>query len=259
MANTILELKNIEKHFGMVIALAGVSIAIKEGEVHCLLGDNGAGKSTLIKTMSGVHRPTKGEILLDGKSVAFAGARDAIDGGIATVFQDLAMIPLMSVTRNFFLGREPRKRFGPFRFYDFETANRVTMEEMTRMGIRLREPGQAVGTLSGGERQSVAIARAVYFGARVLILDEPTSALGVRQTANVLATIDRVRSKGVGVVFITHNVRHALAIGDRFTVLNHGKTLGTALRGEVSHDELQNLMAGGQELVELESSLRGRV
>jgi simple sugar transport system ATP-binding protein len=259
MGKTILELRNIEKHFGMVIALAGVSIAINEGEVHCLLGDNGAGKSTLIKTMSGVHQPTKGQILLDGNQVVFAGARGAIDGGIATVFQDLAMIPLMSVTRNFFLGREPKKGFGPFRFYDFEKANRVTMEEMTRMGIRLREPGQAVGTLSGGERQSVAIARAVYFGARVLILDEPTSALGVRQTANVLATIDRVRSNGVGVVFITHNVRHAMAIGDRFTVLNHGKTLGTALRGEVSHDELQNLMAGGQELVELESSLRGRV
>ncbi|WP_413990799.1 ATP-binding cassette domain-containing protein [Labrys okinawensis] len=259
MATPILELRNIEKHFGLIIALAGVSIAINEGEVHCLLGDNGAGKSTLIKTMSGVHRPTNGQILLDGKETVFNGARGAIDGGIATVFQDLAMIPLMSVTRNFFLGREPKKRFGPFQFYDFDKADRITMEEMTRMGIKLREPSQAVGTLSGGERQSVAIARAVYFGARVLILDEPTSALGVRQTANVLATINRVRANGVGVVFITHNVRHAMAIGDRFTVLNHGKTLGTALRGEVGHDELQNLMAGGQELVELEGSLRGRV
>ncbi len=259
MTKTILELENIEKHFGMIIALAGVSIAINEGEVHCLLGDNGAGKSTLIKTMSGVHKPSKGRIYLDGQEVMFANARDAIDSGIATVFQDLAMIPLMSVTRNFFLGREPKKGIGPLKFFDFDTANRVAMEEMMRMGIRLRGPGQAVGTLSGGERQSVAIARAVYFGARVLILDEPTSALGVRQTANVLATIDQARKKGVGVVFITHNVRHAMAIGDRFTVLNHGKTLGTAVRGEVEHEELQNLMAGGQELVELESSLRGRV
>ena len=166
---------------------------------------------------------------------------------------------MMSVTRNFFLGREPKKMVGPLKFFDFETANRVAMEEMMRMGIRLRGPNQAVGTLSGGERQSVAIARAVYFGARVLILDEPTSALGVRQTANVLMTIDSVRKKGVGVVFITHNVRHALAIGDRFTVLNHGKTLGTALRGQVEHEELQNLMAGGQELAELEGSLGGRV
>jgi simple sugar transport system ATP-binding protein len=259
MPRTILELRDIEKHFGILIALAGVSIAVNEGEVHCLLGDNGAGKSTLIKTMSGVHRPTHGQILLDGQEVDFVNARTAIDSGIATVFQDLAMIPLMSVTRNFFLGREPKKRVGPFKFFDFDNANRITMEEMARMGIRLREPGQAVGTLSGGERQSVAIARAVYFGARVLILDEPTSALGVRQTANVLSTIDKARKKGVGVVFITHNVRHALAIGDRFTVLNRGRTLGTALRGEVNQEELQNLMAGGQELVELEGSLQGMV
>ena len=259
MSKTILELRNIEKQFGMVIALAGVGFAVNEGEVHCLLGDNGAGKSTLIKTMSGVHKPTSGQILLDGKEVAFADARAAIDSGIATVFQDLAMIPLMSVTRNFFLGREPKRGFGPFRFFDFETADRIAMDELARMGIRLREPGQAVGTLSGGERQSVAIARAVYFGARVLILDEPTSALGVRQTANVLATVDKARKKGVGVVFITHNVRHAMAIGDRFTVLNHGRTLGTALRGEISQEELQNLMAGGRELVELEGSLRAMV
>jgi simple sugar transport system ATP-binding protein len=259
MSKTILELRNIEKRFGMVIALAGVSFALNEGEVHCLLGDNGAGKSTLIKTMSGVHRPTRGQILLDGEEVAFPDARAAIDSGIATVFQDLAMIPLMSVTRNFFLGREPKRRLGPFKFFDFDTADRIAMEEMARMGIRLRGPGQAVGTLSGGERQSVAIARAVYFGARVLILDEPTSALGVRQTANVLSTVDTVRKKGVGVVFISHNVRHAMAIGDRFTVLNHGKTLGTGRRGEVSQDELQNLMAGGQELAELEGSLQGTV
>ena len=173
MSKTILELRNIEKQFGMVIALAGVGFAVNEGEVHCLLGDNGAGKSTLIKTMSGVHKPTSGQILLDGKEVAFADARAAIDSGIATVFQDLAMIPLMSVTRNFFLGREPKKGFGPFRFFDFETADRIAMDELARMGIRLREPGQAVGTLSGGEGQSVAIARAVYFGLRVVPVSRP--------------------------------------------------------------------------------------
>ncbi|HTW29600.1 MAG TPA: ATP-binding cassette domain-containing protein [Acetobacteraceae bacterium] len=254
----ILELVDVEKHFGRVIALAGVSIKINPGEVHCLLGDNGAGKSTLIKTMSGVHQPTRGSILVDDREVVLADARVAIDHGIATVFQDLAMIPLMSVTRNFFLGREPH-RGGIARFFDFGRADRIVMEEMQRMGIRLREPTQAVGTLSGGERQSVAIARAVYFGARVLILDEPTSALGVRQTANVLSTVDRARRKGVGVVFITHNVRHAMAIGDRFTVLNRGRTLGTAERGQISQEELQTLMAGGQELVELEDSLGGTV
>jgi simple sugar transport system ATP-binding protein len=253
----ILQLTDIEKHFGMVIALAGVSFAAYAGEVHCLLGDNGAGKSTLIKIMSGVVQPSRGKIFLNGEAIRLADARHAIDSGIATVFQDLALIPLMSVTRNFFLGREPTKGVGPFKWFDFAAADRITMEETARMGIRLREPGQAVGTLSGGERQSVAIARAVHFGARVLILDEPTSALGVRQTANVLSSIDKARNKGVAVVFITHNVRHAMAIGDRFTVLSRGRTLGTALRGEMTQDELQNLMAGGEELVELAGSLRG--
>ncbi|MCP4317001.1 MAG: sugar ABC transporter ATP-binding protein [Hyphomicrobiales bacterium] len=259
MSTPLIELKNIEKHFGSVIALNGVSVSVMPGECHCLLGDNGAGKSTFIKTMAGVHQPSRGEIFMDGKKVVFNTARDAIEAGIATVYQDLAMIPLMSVTRNFWMGREPLKRVGPMNFIDFDKANTVTMEEMARMGIRLREPNQAVGTLSGGERQTVAIARSVYFGAKVLILDEPTSALGVRQTSNVLATIDKVRKNGIGVVFISHNVRHAMAVGDRFTVLNRGQTLGTATRGEIEAEELQEMMAGGQELAELEGSLGGTV
>ena len=255
----IIEMTNIEKHFGSVIALAGVSVNVFPGECHCLLGDNGAGKSTFIKTMSGVHQPTKGEITFEGAPMHFNDPRDAISAGIATVHQHLAMIPLMSVSRNFFMGNEPIKKVGPMKFFDHEYANRVTMEEMRKMGINLRGPDQAVGTLSGGERQTVAIARAVHFGAKILILDEPTSALGVRQTANVLATIDKVRKQGIGVVFITHNVRHALAVGDRFTVLNRGKTLGTAKRGEVTPEELQDMMAGGQEMVALEGSLGGTV
>jgi simple sugar transport system ATP-binding protein len=255
----IIQMKDIEKHFGSVIALAGVSVDVFPGECHCLLGDNGAGKSTFIKTMSGVHKPTKGEILFEGKPLHFSDPRDAIAAGIATVYQDLAMIPLMSVSRNFFMGNEPVRKVGPLKFFDHDEANRVTMEQMGKMGINLRGPDQAVGTLSGGERQTVAIARAVYFGAKVLILDEPTSALGVRQTANVLSTIDKVRKKGIAVVFITHNVRHAMAVGDRFTVLNRGKTLGTAQRGQITPEELQDLMAGGQELVALEGSLGGTV
>jgi simple sugar transport system ATP-binding protein len=255
----IIEMKNIEKHFGSVIALAGVSVDVFPGECHCLLGDNGAGKSTFIKTMSGVHKPTAGEILFEGKPMHFADPRDAISAGIATVHQHLAMIPLMSVSRNFFMGNEPIKKVGPIKLFDHDYANRVTMEEMRKMGINLRGPDQAVGTLSGGERQTVAIARAVHFGAKVLILDEPTSALGVRQTANVLATIAKVRKQGIAVVFITHNVRHALAVGDRFTVLNRGKTLGTAQRGQITPEELQDMMAGGQELVALEDSLGGTV
>jgi simple sugar transport system ATP-binding protein len=255
----IIQMKDIEKHFGSVIALNGVTVDFYPGECHCLLGDNGAGKSTFIKTMAGVHKPTKGEILFEGKPMHFDDPRDSIKAGIATVYQDLAMIPLMSVSRNFFMGNEPIKRIAGIPFFDHELANETTMREMREMGINLRGPDQAVGTLSGGERQTVAIARAVHFGAKVLILDEPTSALGVRQTANVLATVDKVRKQGISVVFITHNVRHAMAVGDRFTVLNRGKTYGTAVRGQVSPEELQDLMAGGQELATLEGSLGGTV
>lgn len=251
MNTPILEMKNIKKHFGPVVALAGVSFDVRAGECHCLLGDNGAGKSTFIKTMSGVFKPSAGEILFEGQPMAFASPRDAMSAGIATVYQDLAMIPLMSVTRNFWMGREPQKRWGPIKLYDHRLASAITQAQMHQMGISLRDADQAVGTLSGGERQTVAIARAVYFGAKVLILDEPTSALGVRQTANVLATIAKVREKGVGVVFITHNTRHAMAVGDRFTVLNRGITLGTAERGAITAAELQDLMAGGKELAQI--------
>jgi len=259
MTDAIVHMEKIEKHFGPVIALAGVSFDVTPGECHCLLGDNGAGKSTFIKTMSGVHKPSAGTILFEGKEMNFESPRDSMEAGIATVYQDLAMIPLMSVTRNFWMGREPTKGRGLFKRFDIDRANQITMEEMRKMGINLRGPDQAVGTLSGGERQTVAIARAVYFGAKVLILDEPTSALGVRQTSNVLATVDRVRNQGIGVVFITHNVRHAMAVGDRFTVLNRGKTLGTATKGNITAEELQELMAGGQELATLEGSLGGTV
>jgi len=259
VSQAIIRMENIEKHFGSVIALSGVSLDVLAGECHCLLGDNGAGKSTFIKTMSGVHAPTSGKIYFEGNPLKFDDPRDAISAGIATVYQDLAMIPLMSVTRNFFMGNEPIKRRFGIPFFDHEFANRITMKEMQKMGINLRGPDQAVGTLSGGERQTVAIARAVHFGAKVLILDEPTSALGVRQTSNVLATIDKVRKQGIAIVFITHNVRHALAVGDRFTVLNRGKTLGTASRGNVSPEELQDMMAGGQEMATLEGSLGGTV
>lgn len=259
MSDVLVSMHDIKKHFGNVIALAGVSFDVRAGECHCLLGDNGAGKSTFIKALAGVHKPSEGTMEVGGKEVVFSSPRDAMNAGIATVYQDLAMIPLMSVTRNFWMGREPTKGSGLFKRMDIERANNVTMSEMRKMGINLRGPDQAVGTLSGGERQTVAIARAVYFGAKVLILDEPTSALGVRQTSNVLATIARVREKGIGVVFITHNVRHAMAVGDRFTVLNRGQTLGTAVRGEITPEELQDLMAGGQELAQLEGSLSGTV
>ena len=251
MTSEIIKLENIKKNFGSVIALDGVSFNVKLGECHCLLGDNGAGKSTFIKTMSGVHPPSSGEIYFEGKKTVFNSPHDAISKGIATVYQDLGMIPMMSVSRNFFLGNEPTKR-GALKLFDHEKANRITEEEMSKFQIQLRSPEQAVGTLSGGERQTVAIARAVYFGAKVLILDEPTSALGVKQTANVLDTINKMRNKGIAVVLITHNVRHAYAAGDRFTVLDRGITIATADKKDVSPDKLQNLMAGGKDLPSLE-------
>ena len=256
---SLVEVRNLVKHFGHVVALNGVSIEVPAGEVVCLLGDNGAGKSTLIKTLAGVYKPTSGEFLVEGKPVVFDSPRDALDHGIATVYQDLSMIPLMSISRNFFMGREPRTRVGPFQFLDVRTADRVTREEMKRIGIDLRDPQQAVGTLSGGERQCIAIARAVYFGAKVLILDEPTSALGVHQTAMVLKYINQVRARGLGVIFITHNVRHAHAVGSRFTVLNRGRTLGTYAKNQITIEELQNLMAGGRELEALSEELGGTV
>ena len=255
----LLAVRNVSKCFGHVTALEDVSMSVSAGEVLCLLGDNGAGKSTLIKILCGAHRPSTGQYEVGGELVEFASPQDARDRGIATVYQDLAMIPLMSVWRNFFLGSEPTRGWGPFRRIEKTRCEKIARDELEKMGISIRDPAQAVGTLSGGERQTVAIARAVYFGAKVLILDEPTSSLGVRQTSNVLATIDRVRKQGVGVVFITHNVRHAMAVGDRYTVLNRGKTLGTALKDEITAEELQDLMAGGQELAKLEGSLGGTV
>ena len=247
----LLEARHVSKRFAAVEALQDVSFALKRGEVHALLGDNGAGKSTLIKVLSGVYRPTSGLCLIDGEEVSLSSPREALDRGIATVYQDLAMIPLMSVARNFFMGREPGKRG----LFAMDFARKTTTQEMDKIGIAIRDPGQAVGTLSGGERQSVAIARAVYFGARALILDEPTSALGVAQTSVVLNSIAKLRAKGLGIVLITHNVRHAYAISDRFTVLTRGKTLGTWTKSELSRLELEIKMAGGKEMIDLEKSL----
>jgi simple sugar transport system ATP-binding protein len=251
----LIEVRDISKTFDNVIALDGVSMSVYPGEVMCLLGDNGAGKSTLIKILSGVHQPTRGEFLFEGRPVSFASPRDALDLGIATVYQDLAMIPLLSISRNFFLGSEPTLGWGPFRRFNMRFADSVTREELGKMGIRLRDTAQPVGTLSGGERQSVAIARAVYFGAKVLILDEPTAALGVKEASVVLRYIAQARARGLGVIFITHNVHHAYPIGDRFTLLNRGRSYGTFKKSDVSREEVVQMMAGGQELEDLSHEL----
>lgn len=253
----ILEVKDVSKYFGSVIALNDVSMTLRSGEVMCLLGDNGAGKSTLINKLSGVHKPSEGQYFFEGGSVEFSTSRDALNLGIATVYQDLAMIPLMSIARNFFPGSEPIKGWGPFERYDVRTANRIVRQELGKMGIDIRDPDQPVGTLSGGERQSIAIARAVYFGAKVLILDEPTSALGVKQAGTVLRYVAQARARNIGVIFITHNPHHAFPIGDRFTILKRGRTLGTFTKQEFSREEMIRMMSGGDELEKLEYELRG--
>lgn len=252
----LIEVDNISKYFGSVIALNDVSMFANSGEVTCLLGDNGAGKSTLIKILSGVHKPDEGYYLYEGEKMDFDSPRDALDRGIATVYQDLAMIPLMSIWRNFFLGSEPTKGFGPFRRFDVERAKDVTHDELAKMGIDIRDPEQPVGTLSGGERQSVAIARAIYFGARVLILDEPTAALGVKQAGVVLRYIVQAKKRGIAVIFISHNPHHAYPVGDHFVILRRGRVSGDHPKADLPRDQLVQMMAGGADLEALTHELQ---
>ncbi len=250
------EVRNISKYFGNVTALQDVSMAVHAGEVMCLLGDNGAGKSTLIKALAGVHQQSDGLYLVEGEEVRFDSPRDALSRGIATVYQDLAMIPLMSIARNFFLGSEPTVGKGLFKRFDVAFASRVAKAEMAKMGIDIRDTTQPVGTLSGGERQSVAIARAVYFGAKTLILDEPTAALGVKQAGTVLRYIAQARARNLAVIFITHNPHHAYAVGDRFTILKRGRTFGTFTKEELSREEMVRMMSGADELDALSHELK---
>ena len=257
----LLELQRVSKFFGNIIALQNITTSVKAGAVTCVLGDNGAGKSTFIKILAGVHHHDDGE-LPDGGPAGQVPARrrDAKAAGIATVYQDLAMAPLMSIWRNFFLGSEPTTGWGPLRRIDVDFAKQTAVDEMRKMGIDVRDPEQPVGTLSGGERQSVAIARAVYFGAKVLILDEPTAALGVKQSGVVLKYIVAARDRGLGVIFITHNPHHAYPVGDRFLILKRGQSLGDFAKQEITREELTQLMAGGAELEalahEIESVVR---
>jgi len=251
----LLELENISNFYGNIIALEGVTTSVNAGEVTCVLGDNGAGKSTFIKILAGVHQQSAGTITLNGEEVMFSSPREALDAGVATVYQDLAMVPLMSVWRNFWMGSEPTKGRWPIQWIDSKTAKQVAKDELAAMGIDIRDTEQPVGTLSGGERQSVAIARAAHFGAKVLILDEPTSALGVKQSGVVLKRIVEARNQGLAVIFITHNPAHAYPVGDRFLILNRGKSMGNFAKEEITQSELTALMAGGEELQELQAEL----
>ena len=252
----LVELDDVSKYYGNIRALEGVSLEVHGGEISCVLGDNGAGKSTLIKIIAGLHRHDAGASRIEGEDVSLSNPREALDRGIATVYQDLAVVPLMPVWRNFFLGSEPTKGAGPFKRLDVDLMRRTTRAELLRMGIDLRDVDQPIGTLSGGERQCVAIARAVYFGAKVLVLDEPTAALGVKQSGVVLKYVAAARDAGLGVVLITHNPHHAYLVGDRFVLLKRGTMTGSHLRTQITLDELTRQMAGGSELEELSHELQ---
>jgi simple sugar transport system ATP-binding protein len=254
----LLEVEGLGKSYGSILALRDVSTTVNAGEVTCILGDNGAGKSTFIKILSGAHAHSSGTLRVDGRVLSFSSPREALELGIATVYQDLAVVPLMPIWRNFFLGSEPTRGFGPFRRLDVPLMRRTTKAELAKMGIDLRDVDQPIGTLSGGERQSVAIARAVYFGARMLILDEPTAALGVKQSGVVLKYVAAARDAGLGVVFITHNPHHAYLVGDRFVLLKRGAMVGSYSRAELTLPDLTREMAGGSELEALGHELEQR-
>jgi simple sugar transport system ATP-binding protein len=251
----LVQLRGIGKTFGAIRALEDVDLRVHAGEVACVLGDNGAGKSTLIKIISGLHPHTEGTLEVDGEQVRFSSPREALDRGIATVYQDLAVVSLMEVWRNFFLGSELRKGRFPLAPLDIPRMREIADTELQKMGIRVKDINQPIGTLSGGQRQCVAIARAVYFGARVLILDEPTAALGVKQSGVVLKYTAAARDAGLGVVFITHNPHHAFLVGDHFMILKLGRRVLDERRGDVTLEQLTTEMAGGQELAELSHEL----
>ncbi|MCY4461633.1 MAG: ATP-binding cassette domain-containing protein [Albidovulum sp.] len=255
-AKPLIAVESIVKKFGPFTALNGVSMNVMPGEVHALLGDNGAGKSTLIKILAGVHQPTSGQIYVEGSPVSFRSPRDAAAAGIGTVYQDLALNQLMSVTRNFFMGREIFSGPAPFGVMKIAEMDKITHDEMVKIGIDISDPTQAVGTMSGGQRQTLAIARAIYFGAKVLILDEPTSALGQKQQMEVLKTIKRVRALGnIAIIFITHNEIHSKLVADRFTFLSLGEVIGSGTKEELAGDDIRRLMAGGAEMKDLEQEL----
>jgi simple sugar transport system ATP-binding protein len=252
----MLRLNRINKSFGPIDVLHDISLDVRRGEVLCLLGDNGAGKSTLIRILSGVHKPTSGTMEMEGKPVLFANPREASDHGIATVHQFGGTFPLMSIGRSFFVGAEPTRRWGPLTVFDRQKANEIAVREMRQLGItRIDDGDRLVGGLSGGERQALAIARAVHFGASVLILDEPTAALGVKEAAHVLRIVLQARKKGIAVIFITHNVVHALTVGDHFAVLIRGAKAADFRKGAKSREEITDLMAGGEHMAELEAEI----
>jgi simple sugar transport system ATP-binding protein len=243
----VVHMENIVKRFGTIVALSNVDFTVNRQEVIGLLGDNGAGKSTLIKVLTGVYTPTSGKIYIDGKQVQIPSPREARALGIETCYQDLALVPLMSITRNFFLGRELTHGIGFLRWLNIRAMDQESREALKDIGIHIRSPREKVGKLSGGERQSIAIGRARHFGAKLLILDEPTSALSVGETHKVLTYTLNAKERGLSVIFITHNVGHVYQVADRFTVIRRGQLVGTYTRDEVSEQDIADLITGERE------------
>ena len=244
----VVHMESIVKRFGTITALQDVDFTVKQHQVMALLGDNGAGKSTLIKVLTGIYTPTSGQIYFEGNPVQIQSPRFARDMGIETVYQDLALVNLMSITRNFFLGREMVRKIGPLNWLRRKEMNRLTLESLAEVGIEIRSPSEKVGKLSGGERQSIAIGRAMHFGAKLLILDEPTSALSVAETRKVLTYVTNAKERGLSVILITHNVNHAYPLADQYTIIRRGKRVGTYDRDDITADDVANLITGDREV-----------
>jgi len=240
----LLELRGVEQTFGRLVALHPIDLSLRAGQITALLGDNGAGKSTLIKVITGFHPPRRGQLLYEGAPVRFTSPQQARDRGIEAVYQDLALVPRCSIARNFFLGREPTRR--PFGLLDLAAMNEGARRALGEIGIAIRDPQAPVETLSGGERQAVAIGRAVYFGSRLLILDEPTSALSIGETLKVLGYMRQARDRGLGVLFITHNLHHVYEVADHLVVLSHGRVVADAPRDQLTPDQTAELIMEGR-------------
>ena len=240
----VLELTGISKYYGPTRALHNVKLEVRAGEVVGLVGDNGSGKSTLLKITSGYHAPSRGSIRFLEQPVKLRSPADARRLGIECVYQDLALVDELNLWRNFFLGRELSGGFGPFKWLHRRAMKRICAEELDKLGlVHVRSTEHPAVGLSGGEKQSLAITRAIHFGVRLLLLDEPTAALSVRETRNVLTVIDEARARGLGVIYVDHNIDHVTPVADRVVLLQHGEVAETFQRGELSADELRDLIA----------------
>ncbi len=242
----MVEMRDIVKIFGTINVLRGIDFRVDRQEIVGLLGDNGAGKSTLIKILTGVYTPSSGQIYFEGQPVTINSPQDARNLGVETVYQDLALVPLMSISRNFWLGQEITRRIGPLEVLDKEEMSERTRQALLDIGIHIRNTEEPVGSLSGGERQSIAIGRAVYFGKKLLILDEPTSALSVGETAKVLEYTRAAKERGMSVIFISHNIGHVHKVADRFTIISHGQKVGDFRKEEVSELEVASMVMTGE-------------